>query len=432
MVIRNYIRCAVCSCGTVVRTQLGWLKQHPIRVHCGKCGVLLLGTVYLDQDRGTARHEFENASILDEAPPEFYMEASGELLTEKLQPVEGSLPTDFSPFLKAVQLMGEEKFLEFKARTVEFLRLKDSQWPVLRRINELWIDQRHEYVVAEIRQRLPEKQFPMNNPLEIHRAVHTLNLLFLHPLLDINRFEAATGLIFDGIDSLSSTNTPELIAFARHFGERGLLSLFEAKLLRQNVQFVERFNFLIPVFSLQFYPTVTTELLTQKALSTTSFEDVKQLYLDSFEVAVDASTLVAAFDNIKHRRHFTRMKPIRRDVATLEQYESKAKGIRVAYFDGSETFDHLLSHLDNGLRNAIGHGSYEYDGRTQQITYYPSGERTGKPKAMYLLEFGQRCWGIFMCLVDLEELVYQGAKMHRLIEGDEPVDPQVFKGMRTP
>lgn len=32
-----------------------------------------------------------------------------------------------------------------------------------------------------------------------------------------------------------------------------------------------------------------------------------------------------------------------------------------------------------------------------------------------------------MCLIDLEELVYQGAKMHRLTEGDKPVHPSVFK-----
>lgn len=427
MVIRNYLRCAVCGTVTVVRTQLGWLKQHPVRVHCGKCGILLLGTVYLDQDRGTARHEFENASIIDEASPEFYMEASGELLTEKIQPVQGSLPTDFSPFLKAIQAMGEGNLLKFKSRTLEFLGFMEGQWPVLRRINELWIEQKHDYVVAEIRQHLPEKQFPMNNPLEIHRAVHTLNLLFLHPLLDVSRFEAATKLIFDGIDDLSSTKTAELIELVRHFGERALFGLYEAKLLRQFGQFMERFNFLIPVFSLSFYPNVTTGLLTQKAVSTASFEDLKQLYLDSFEIAVDASTLVAAFDNLNHRSHFTRMKPIRRDVATLEQYESKAKGIRITYFDGSETFDHLLSDLDNGLRNAIGHGSYDYDGRTQKITYYPSGDRTGEPGAMYLLEFGRRCWGIFMCLVDLEELVYQGAKMHRLTAGDKPIDPRVLE-----
>jgi len=87
-VYRAYLKCEVCEAITVVRTQIGYLDQHPIRICCGRCGILFNGLIVIDQKRGTYSLDFYNASQVRGRPlptPDFIIESSGELLTDKLQ-----------------------------------------------------------------------------------------------------------------------------------------------------------------------------------------------------------------------------------------------------------------------------------------------------------------------------------------------------------
>jgi hypothetical protein len=404
--------------------QIGWLEMHPIRVHCGNCGILMRGIVRVEEQPPSFELELQNATELDQAEPSFYIEASGELLTEKLRRVEGTIPKEFSPFIAATQAMGVESYEAFKTSTLAFLDLIKTQAHVLRRIHELWVNGKHDFVVREVRDHLPAESFPMNNELEIHRAVHTLTVAFLNPLLHKTRFEASSKFLFAQIEELAQQHTDDLALLATFFGERGRLLAYDAQILQQLGMLIDKFHFMIPIFSLRSYPFIDTNLLASKGLTTVSFDDMKGFYQDAFEVSLNVASLLVAFNNLKYRSNFERMKPMRSDVRTLLDYESKSKGIRLGYADGSEVFDQLLSDLDSGLRNAIGHYSYEYDGATQLISFYPTGDRDEAGSTMYLLEFGLRCWGLFETLVDLSELVYQTAKIYRLIRGDVPFGAQ--------
>jgi hypothetical protein len=82
-----------------MRLQVGWLDEHPIRVPCGKCGILISGTIYIDQVNPNLRYEIHNASEIEEAIPDFYLDASGELLAEKLKRHKGG------PFVGAAAIL---------------------------------------------------------------------------------------------------------------------------------------------------------------------------------------------------------------------------------------------------------------------------------------------------------------------------------------
>ena len=47
MVFNTFIKCQVCGSITRIRLQVGWQKEHPIVVACGKCGTSLSGNVRL-------------------------------------------------------------------------------------------------------------------------------------------------------------------------------------------------------------------------------------------------------------------------------------------------------------------------------------------------------------------------------------------------
>ena len=85
MTNRSFLKCDVCGAVTLMRLQVGWLEEHPIRVPCGKCGILISGTVYFDQEKADLHYKIHNASSVGETVPDFYVEASGELLAEKLK-----------------------------------------------------------------------------------------------------------------------------------------------------------------------------------------------------------------------------------------------------------------------------------------------------------------------------------------------------------
>ncbi len=44
MTNRSFLKCEVCGAITLMRLQAGWPEEHPLRVPCGRCGILISGT----------------------------------------------------------------------------------------------------------------------------------------------------------------------------------------------------------------------------------------------------------------------------------------------------------------------------------------------------------------------------------------------------
>jgi len=432
MNVRNFLKCEVCGSITLVRTQLGWLEQHPIRVYCGRCGILLSGTVFQNPTEGTFRFEFSNSQVIESTRPDYYIEASGELLTEKLQPYIGpdDVPYITPPFFNSFFAMGHENYLQFAGKTGEFLHRCKKDWPKVRRVLELWLSGRFEFLKEEIGRYLSEKEFPLNNELEYLRGVHQLYLLFFHNVIPNDFFDAVTPFLFNEIHQILENNPDGLRKLVQEFGGQGLLHRYEENIFALLNEFVSKFQYLIPIFGLQFSQESSLPLMRTKGITTASFEDLKQLYLDFYEVAGDAVSLIVAYNNLKYRRDFQVMAGRRKDIQTLSHFDGKSKGTRCGLVDGTEAFDTLVfPYLDTKLRNAIGHHSYNYDGVNQIIVYYPSGnEVVSDRNEISLLTFTEKCWHLFESINNLAELIYQTRKIHLVSIGyTSNVDPSAFR-----
>jgi hypothetical protein len=427
---RLYLKCDVCGSVTLIRVQVGWLDWHPIAVPCGKCGITLSGKAYFDPHKATARYEFPNAKQIDDAIPKFYLEVSGEFVTDKLRDYKGGrFVWSPPPFFQAIWEMGHDRNAEFKRKTVQFLQFARQDWPKVKRINELWLSGKHNYLPKEVAHYLPKRQFPMDNPQEYLRGVHQVSLLFLWPIMDHDRFKKTTDFLFRILPQLAQTNPAGLRKLSGFFADEGLLQSYDEKLVSCIDNLVLKFRYLIPVLSLRFYSAKPSGLLIKKGITTASFEDMKHFYAEMFEVATEVLPLAIAYNNLRYRGSFEAMQPQRRDVTTLQDFLQKSKGDRIQFLAGRESFDRLLyPHVDNKLRNAIAHTSYRYNARKQLISYFPSGiDGKGPARRMYLLDFAQRCWSLSMCIVNLVELVYQTRKLHYIAtKGYEPIHPSVF------
>lgn len=108
MVSRLPVKCEVCGAVTIVRLQLGYIEQHPMRLNCGSCGILITGSVDLTQD-DERKVVFQNAHDVGVEIGDYCIQVSPEFITNKVQKLEGGdLPLDFSPYLEAFQHMGEK------------------------------------------------------------------------------------------------------------------------------------------------------------------------------------------------------------------------------------------------------------------------------------------------------------------------------------
>jgi hypothetical protein len=239
-------------------------------------------------------------------------------------------------------------------------------------------------------------------------AVHQMNIHFLFNVLNQDFFDKKSKLIMNELVGLYTELPSEFTNLINFFSE--FMPRYQEKIFDCLKMFVEKFNYMIPVFGISFYQE---NLSNDKGITTVSFEDLKRFYMDIYEVITEMLELLIAFNNLKHRGSFRTMKSKRRDVITIDDYIKKNKGAKVEFLDGSETFDSLVyPSLNVKLRNAIGHYTYKVDGKTQIITYYPSGdEKDENPPIITLVGFVSTCWNIFQALINFSELVYQTRKL---------------------
>jgi len=422
MTVRQVIQCDVCKSRTLLRALLGWLPQHPIRIPCGKCGILIEGTLTLNQQKPDCHFDFTNGTIVPGEESEFYLECSGELLTEKLQQREKVTDESatMSPFIKAIMDVGHEPYLQFRKATIGFLASIKEFWPNVDRANQLWIAGQSNFLRAELHRYLDKERFPATNRLEQLRAIHQLNLLFTTPIREGVFFDFTTDLLWKEVPELLKLYQTRFQDCVRYFGKT-LLEDYSQRFHRTLAGLIEHFKFLIPAFSLSFAPEAATLSIKEKGMTTTGFEDLKQFYIDAYEDAVEILLLIAALNNLKHRGDFVRMKYIRKDVTALDEFIGLSKGDRLKFFDGSEEFDKFAMALDSRIRNAIGHSSYKYEPVAQLVRYYPKGRiGQGKEHTMFLTEFARLCWNLMQNHIQLNEAVYQIGKCYFIAEGDKP------------
>ena len=170
--------------------------------------------------------------------------------------------------------------------------------------------------------------------------------------------------------------------------------------------------------------------LVRNGTTTVSFEDVKYYYLECFEAIGEIMALVVAYNNLKYRNDCLKMAESSFEkVKTLKDFISmRNKGHKLSFCTDAESFYNLMGlEVDNGLRNAIGHDSYTYDGVNQVISYFPSGQLgKGDAQTIYLIEFIQKTINLFYVLVALIELLYQTRKFYYVLHGITPISPEVF------
>ncbi len=413
MVHNIYIKCQVCGCVTRVRLQIGHLCQHPIVVTCGKCQTSLLGTAYIGQEDISLKYEFDNADLLNGMTnADFIVECSGEFPVKK-QNSENANKMDISPFIRNIsRIEGNSSWEEFN-ETIARLNTTASKWKSYKKILNLF-ENKSEFLAQEIKKEFQGSFFTCGSESEILRSVHNIEVIgFYTPLksdlLDVRKFGHE-------VLKLNPVQMKALNIFLNsHDGYH--LEEMQSQIYKIMDEFINVFPSLIPAISLQYIGEDSFDFENEGS-TTSTFDTVKQFYLDTYETLGNLMIIPVALNNIKYRGSIDLSAMVDSKVFTLEEYIKLAKAKRYRFCLNEIYTNFLNVDVNVKLRNAIGHNDINYDTVSQLITYVPDPQNRAKVKTEYLLEFENEAVHMFQGILVISEYLYRLRELEMMHNGD--------------
>lgn len=362
---------------------------------------------------------FENAEILREnESSDYIVECSGEFPTKKLSIDEREFV--LSPFMRNQIRMQENDGYEKFTKSVSRLMETAQNWAQYKRILDLSQNENKDYLIQEVKKLIPEKLAPGKNELEILRAVHLVEIMgFITPLRSDVISERT---VSDSVLKLDFNQIRELIDYLNAH-EGYTLDDLQSIIYQTMNEFIEVYQYLIPAFATQFCKADSIDFV-EEGSTTSSFDLVKQFYLDVYEALGNILILPVALNNIKFRGDFKKVKlGFERKVDSLDDFFGISKANRYHLCDSEEIYTEYLRVIINAkLRNAIGHNDVKYDAISQQITYIPDPKDRSKSRTEYLLEFENEALHLFQAILVVAEYLYRIKEFVLIDKGYRPVE----------
>lgn len=420
MVDNCFLRCRVCHHITMVRLQIGFLEEHPIVVTCGECGTSLSGWGKIGQENPSLEYEFENADIVGrEKKPDYITECSGEFPVKKPYKSETALEINLSPFIANQIQMGSDGYQRF-CKDVNILNSIYHRWSNYKRVIDLQKNGKKKYLLPEIWKIISKEDSPCRDEYEILRAIHLIEIhYFLTPL----KKDLLDDLSFSsGILNLFANREDSLLNFfAEHDGYS--LEEMQASIYKVYEEFVTIYPALIPALATRYY--ATDEIDYESVGSTTStFDTVKQFYLDTYETLGNLLVIPVALNNMKYRHNFSGCYEVDGKSCSLEEFLEKPKAKKFHYCLENEIYTKTMGiQFNSKLRNAIGHNDVNYNNLTQKLTYIPDSKNRVKKKTAYLLQFEDEALHLFQSILVVSEYLYRLREVDLMKKGVEFLPP---------
>lgn len=379
---------------------MGFSKKHPIRYKC-TCGITIKGEY--QENHGIT---ITNAKMIEPCVPTFIVHSSGELLTQRPHEVNNVLETmGPTTFILATQTMDYEKFREEFTTVVNY---RDYQNSKVNSINELYESQNIEVLKNVIRNSYDPnaKIFPLNNEADILRAVTMINQFQFINLGNTTRRTADLLLAIFHKNAIECTNYITFISSLNRISE------WKRKIYNICDQIYTKIDLLIPAIGIDYYYNKVPVFNGELTITTTSFEEIKQLYVDLYELICSLLILPIGFDNILQRNSYntiTKVDGIKvNDLSEMSKMRNKGNIIK--FLNMNEPFESLLCDcLNSDIRNSIGHFSYKSEeianSNGQNIRFYSIND-TSKYFDISLVELCYDIWNMYKCLGVFNELIH--------------------------
>lgn len=404
MNINYYVQCNVCGSVTRMRLQVGWLKEHPVHIYCGKCGILLEGKVVQEQENIKVGITFKNA-VETTKNSEFFIEVSGEFPSCKMIKDEGMISSivKISPFIRHSQMPNHYLFSKYASYMIQY---HNEEWANIRNVFQLWANSKsNHYLVSE----LEKNKINVGQSYDdINSGIHKLFGKVADGLINLKGYQEICTLL----NAVNNLDREELERFYLFLKKKNVIPNYRRRIYEMLDQFIAKFPNLIPAYCIFFSEQNCS--YENEGITTTSFELVKGFYIDCYELLGDMIPIIIGLNNIQFRNNYEDMAPsnvTKNKGLLLEDLFYKPNPTKVKYFASNEVFNNALKiDFNYEMRNSIGHYDYCIDGMQQEIHYHKSTDHNVDHEEyqghVYLLEFTVKCIELFQKIVYMESIIY--------------------------
>ena len=223
---------------------------------------------------------------------------------------------------------------------------------------------------------------------------------------------------------LDSTQMKKLINFLNtHDGYH--LDEMQALIYKLYGEFMDVYQALIPALLLQHCKDGAFDFEGEGS-TTSTFDTVKQFYLDVYEALGNLLIIPVALNNVNYRADIEKLASVEKNAVSLEDFIGLTKATRYHFCLKNEIFTDFLGVIVNPkLRNAIGHNDVEYNTVSQLITYIPNPKDRTKKKTEYLLEFENEAIHMFQGILAISEYIYRLHELELIFDGKILVTAQM-------
>jgi predicted RNA-binding Zn-ribbon protein involved in translation (DUF1610 family) len=354
MINRNPLQCLSCDAKIVTRTQIGHKDVQSHSFSCPRCGVEISFTLDLDQkNAGLKYREPNNAKWVDSEGG-----AIAALMFSDEIPVPSS-GEGFSPFIatahnfKDREEYGRKEGLRQRFCKVDFgyiercvVHFERGDWEMVDKQSPPNHDRE-----ATPRGRL----ISLANALQAGFSLFTLNPRSAH-----NRVQQRI--------KFASSKSPGLVTdLADLYVSTGRMLKLWKELASVRRLFVNSYPALQPIVQIAYWEEELQDL-SALAMGVKAFDQLRQLYIDTFETLCRLLVIGVGFEVII--AHGSLEIPMKKRNISLEEFEGFANANKREVIERFPIADLFVPLLDTELRNGIGHQSAHYEQATDEVLLY--------------------------------------------------------------
>lgn len=405
-----------------MRSPAGYIYSTPVRIHCGKCNSLLTGNFISDNENIEAYFTPSNCEEVSPQDYEYYGEASGEMICNKIEHLPGKYleipPQKTSPifsFLSSGNLSDNERFIDFACH----LHHLDKNWDSQKIKYDLFLNKHFELIKSKYLVDAKKCGYELNTDYDVLRFVY-YSFFFdcggifkqssiKKQLIDINHH-------FRHLDPIELKKYIDYLNDGQHFDK------IQKKIFDIMFSFVKIVKHLIPAIHVNLFNKPNDIDKEKIGITTCTFEDIKHFYQDTFESLAECCDIAVGLDNIDKRKNFNTFA----NNYDMIKFSEQSKGNKVKFLSKEEFFSKSLnlSSNSNELRNAIGHNNYSYNGINQEITY--TIKKDNKVKKEYLLDVAIECVQLMQSIYILMFYIYELLRTKEKNQGGTAVLHPIF------
>ena len=431
MTVNYFIKCPTCNTITRMRTPAGYIYKTPVRIHCGKCNTLLTGEFVSDNEKEKAYYTPNNCEEVKPQAFDYFGEASGEMICNKIEPIHAEGDDIFLPpmdkvspifdFMQSTTDVDRTRFINYAC----YLQKLSTTWDKERIKYDLYLSEKNDLLLSKYSEAAKNIDCEMGTDLDAYQYVYRSLFYDLGGVFQKNKL---LKLFREVNHHMSHMNLHALYDYLSELNRTDSLKKIETKLFSIAYDFHSVSNYLIPAIGLLYYNADTIDK-TIFGISTCSFDDLKEFYQNTYERLLDCCEIIVGLDNIENRGDYCTFT----SKLTMHNFRTQRKGNRINYLHSSEFFVKAFDlPINSGsLRNAIGHSDYKYDG-IKQIISYPQKDGSDIMLNSYLVDVALECSKMLRSTLLLIFVTYELIRYnHRTDNSTMPMHSIIYKNVRS-